>query len=415
MRIAVIGTGIAGMTAAYLLADEHDLTVFEADDYIGGHTHTVEVVEGDRRIPVDTGFIVYNDWTYPNFIKLLDRLGVATQPSDMSFSVQDERSGLEYNGNSLTTLFAQRRNLFNPRFYRMLRDILRFYRQSRQLADDPAADNLTIGEYVRRGRYSREFIEQHLVPIGASIWSADPQQFDAFPARYLVRFFLNHGMLNVFKRPRWRVIAGGSRSYVDRLTAPYADRILLRTPVQSIRRFADHVEVATSHDPSQRFDAVIIATHSDQALQLLADPTPLEREILTPLTYQPNETVLHTDTRMLPANRRCWASWNYHIPAAETRSATITYNMNLLQTLDTRETYCVTLNRTAAIAPERILARFTYHHPTYSVASVHAQRRHDELNAVNRTYFCGAYWGFGFHEDGVNSALTVARHFGRGL
>jgi predicted NAD/FAD-binding protein len=414
MRIAVVGTGISGMVAAYLLADEHELTVFEAGDYVGGHTHTIPVEDPTGPVNVDTGFIVYNTWTYPNFTRLMADLGVETQPSNMSFSVRDEAADLEYRGDSPNTLFAQRSNLLRLGHYRMLYDILRFYRKSRALLQTEDG-SLTLGEYVRQEGYSKEFIERHLIPMGAAIWSADPDQFYEFPVKYFVRFCNNHGMLNIFRRPEWRVIKGGSCQYIPKLTAKYADRIRLSTPVQSIRRGPDTVEITTHQHGVEHFDQVILATHSDQALSLLSDPTTAEREILGVMRYQPNDVVLHTDQSCLPRRERAWASWNYHIPQARQSTATMTYYMNMLQTLSTAKTYCVTLNSTPRIAQKHVLRRFEYHHPIYTTQSVSAQQRHAEISGLNRTHYCGAYWGYGFHEDGVNSALAVARCFGKEL
>ncbi len=414
MKIAVVGTGISGMVAAHLLQDAHDLTVFEAADYVGGHTNTVRVEDATGAVNVDTSFIVYNERTYPNFCRLLERLGVETQPSLMSFSVRDEAAGLEYKGDNLNTLFAQRSNLFRPGHYRMLFEILRFYRKSRRLLNN-GTNGTTLGEYVRREGYSSEFVERHLIPMGAAIWSADPQQFYNFPAGYFVRFCHNHGMLNLFDRPQWRVIRGGSIQYVRKLTAPFRERIRLSTPVTAIRRMPTHVEVTSQRHGTERFDHVILATHSDQSLRMLADPSDSEREILGCMRYQRNDVALHTDTRIMPQRRRAWASWNYHIPSQQQSLATMTYNMNMLQTLDTAETYCVTLNDTSRLEQSRILRNIEYHHPVYTTESVTAQKRHAEISGVNRTHYCGAYWGYGFHEDGVNSALAVCRHFGRGL
>jgi predicted NAD/FAD-binding protein len=411
MRIAVIGTGIAGMTAAYLLAREHELTVFEAGDYIGGHTNTVDVPTPAGPLPIDTGFIVFNDRTYPNFEKLLGLLQVAVQPSDMSFSVRCERTGLEYNGSSLNGLFAQRRNMFRPSFYRMLRDILRFNRQAPTLLERPD-DNLTMGAYLRAGGYRQEFIEHYLVPMGAAIWSAQPSQMFAFPAAYFVRFFQNHGFLNMYDRPRWQTIRGGARQYVRRLTQPFQERIRLRTPVAQVRREHQQVLVRTVAGETSAFDHIVVAAHGDQALRLLADPSDREREVLGAFAYQENEAVLHTDTQLLPRARRAWASWNYHVPREASDRATVTYHMNQLQSLPAGKNYCVTLNRTAAIRPEHVLRKMVYHHPVYTPAAVVAQRRWEEINGVNRTYFCGAYWGYGFHEDGVVSGLKVAARFG---
>lgn len=414
MRIAIVGTGIAGMVAARLLHESHELTVFEAGDYVGGHTHTVTVDDPSGPVNVDTGFIVYNERTYPNFCRLLARLGVDSQPSVMSFSVRDEAAEIEYKGDNLNTLFAQRSNLFRAGHYRMLWEIFRFYRRSRQLLrhDVPA---VTLGEYVRDRGYSSDFVERHLIPMGAAIWSADPQQFYEFPVAYFVRFCHNHGMLNFFRRPQWRVIRGGSVRYVEKLTAPYRAAIRLQTPVTSVRRRPEHVEVTSRRYGTEHFDEVVLATHSDQALQLLADPTPAEREILGAMRYQQNDVVLHTDTRLLPRRKRAWASWNYHVPKQPHSAATMTYNMNMLQTLGTARTFCVSLNSTERITPGEILRTFTYEHPVYTTQSVAAQRRHAEISGINRTHFCGAYWGYGFHEDGVNSALAVGQHFGKGL
>jgi predicted NAD/FAD-binding protein len=414
MRIAIVGTGISGMVAAYLLREEHELTIFEAGDYIGGHTHTVTVDDARGPANVDTGFIVYNEWTYPNFCKLLDRLGVATQPSSMSFSVRDDNRNLEYQSDSLNTLFAQRGNLLRASHYRMLLDIMRFYRKSPRLLDG-GSDDLTLGQYLRDHGYSRAFIDRFLIPLGSAIWSADPDQFESIPAQYFVRFCKNHGMLSLAHRPQWRVIRGGSARYVEKLTAPYRERIRLETPVSAIRRHATGVTVTSRRHGEETFDHVILATHSDQALALLADPTPSEQAILGKMHYQPNDVVLHTDRNLLPRRTRAWASWNYHVPREAKAAVTMTYNMNRLQSLETEGVYCVTLNSGERIQKQSVLERFDYHHPVYTTASVAAQQRHDEISGVRRTHYCGAYWGYGFHEDGVNSALAVCKYFGKAL
>lgn len=410
MKIAIVGTGIAGNVAAYHLNREHDITVFEAGSHIGGHTHTHDIEVAGKHYAIDTGFIVFNDWTYPHFIKLLDELGVASQASNMSFSVRVDHRNLEYNGTSLNSLFAQRRNLLRPSFYRMIREIMRFNREAPKLLDGND-DTLTLGAYLQAERYSAEFIDHYLVPMGAAIWSTDPQAMLDFPAHYLVRFFHNHGMLSVDERPTWRVIQGGSREYVKRLTAPYRHRIRLNTPVTAIRRLPTHVEIETEDSPPQRFDAVFIAAHSDQALRLLADPSAMEKEILGAIPYQENEVVLHTDTRLLPKRPLAWAAWNYHVPAQPAEHVAVTYNMNILQGLDAPETFCVTLNRSADIDPNTVLKRLTYHHPLFTREGVAAQQRQGEINGANRTFYCGAYWRYGFHEDGVVSALNALEHF----
>lgn len=409
MKIAIIGSGIAGNVAAYHLNREHEITLFEAGDHLGGHTHTHDIDLGFERYAVDTGFIVFNDWTYPSFIALLDELGVASQPSEMSFSVKCERSGLEYNGNNLNSLFAQRRNLLRPSFHRMLRDIVRFNREAAELLEQDA-DEPSLGAFLARQGYGQEMIERYLVPMGAAIWSANPVTMYAFPARFFLRFFRNHGLLSVNHRPTWRVIEGGSRAYVDKLTAPFADRVRLRTPVRSVRRLPTHVEVCTESGGRERFDALFLACHSDQALALLADPRPPEREVLGAIPYQANEAVLHTDASVLPKRRLAWASWNYHILPQDQGRVALTYHMNRLQGLKAPVELCVTLNNSAAIDPERVLKRVEYHHPVFTPSGVAAQARQGELNS-DRTYYCGAYWRNGFHEDGVVSALNALRHF----
>ena len=409
MKVAIIGSGIAGNVVAHRLHADHDITVFEAAAHIGGHTHTHTVEFDGERHEIDTGFIVYNDWTYPNFIALLTELGVESQPSAMSFSVRNEASGLEYNGTTLNTLFAQRRNLLRPSFHRMIRDILRFNREAPALL--AAMNELPLGEYLAAGRYSPQFTNDYLIPMGAAIWSTDPARMLAFPARYFVQFFHNHGMLSVDQRPQWHAICGGSARYVEKLVAPFRQRIRLNCPIESVRRLPDGVLVKPRGADTERYDQVFFASHSDQALALLTDATALEKSILGAIPYQANEAVLHTDTSLLPRARRAWAAWNYHVVNTTEGGATLTYNMNILQTLRSRHTFCVTLNHSARIAPGKIIQRITYHHPLYTPAGVAAQARQHEINGVNRSYFCGAYWRYGFHEDGVVSALNALKHF----
>jgi predicted NAD/FAD-binding protein len=410
MKIAIIGSGIAGNVVAHRLQREHEITVFEAAAHIGGHTHTHDIDLDGERLAIDSGFIVFNDWTYPNFIALLDELGVESQASAMSFSVRNEVSGLEYNGTTLNTLFAQRRNLLRPSFHRMLRDIMRFNREAPALLE--STSDIALGEYLAAQDYSREFIGDYLVPMGAAIWSTDPTRMLAFPARFFVRFFHNHGMLSVNARPQWRAIRGGSARYVDKLVAPFRQRIRLNTPVEAVRRLQDRVLIKARGAEAERFDQVFFACHSDQALNLLVDATPLEREILGAIPYQENEVVLHTDTALLPRARRAWAAWNYHVVNGQQQRAALTYNMNILQSLQTRTTVCVTLNHSEHIAPARIIKRLSCQHPLYTPAGVAAQQRQHEINGVQRSYYCGAYWRFGFHEDGVVSALNALEHFG---
>jgi predicted NAD/FAD-binding protein len=413
MRIAVVGAGISGLTVAHLLAKEHDLTVFEAEEWIGGHTHTVPVdVAGDRQ-NVDTGFIVFNERNYPNFVRLLTALGVASQPTTMSFSVRCDRTRLEYNGTSLNRLFAQRRNLFRPRFHRMIRDILRFHREAPALlaTEDEAT---SVGEYLAAKGYSEEFAEQFLIPMGSALWSCPAGSFRQFPIRFVVEFFNRHAMLQVSGRPVWRTIVDGSWRYVEALTRPFRDRVRVSCPVRSIRRRVDRVEV-TSPGGTETFDHVVIACHSDQALAILADASERERDILGAFPYQRNETVLHWDISVLPRTRRAWAAWNSHLRKEGGDRAAVTYNMQILQRLSSRHVFYVTLNEEADLDPAKVLGRFTYHHPVYIKDRVQAQRRRAELINVNRTSFCGAYWGYGFHEDGVRSGLDVCRAFGKSL
>lgn len=414
MHIAIVGTGISGMTAGYLLSRDHAVTAYEANRSIGGHTATIDVTRNGRTWPVDTGFIVFNHRTYPNFTRLMDHLHVASQPSVMSFSLQDLGTGLVFSPSSLNGLFVQRRNLVRPAFYRMLADALRFRRQARSLLDRDD-ERTTLEQYLVDHRYSREFIERFLIPMGAAIWSAGPDAFRRFPARYFVEFFENHGFLNIRDQPRWRVIQGGSRNYIGPLTRPFSDRIRSASPVTAVTRSPDAVTVKTADGRIDRYDHVVIATHSDQALALLEDPSPAEREILGRIAYQENQVVLHTDTSVLPPRRSAWASWNYLGLGSPTKRVALTYDMNRLQSLNAPETFCVSLNIGDRIDPARVLGRFVYHHPIYTPGSLAARRRHHEISGINRTSFCGAYWGYGFHEDGVNSALAVCRPFGRHL
>lgn len=415
MNIAIVGSGIAGLTCAYLLGRRHDVTVFEADDRIGGHTHTVNVTVDGCDYAIDTGFIVFNDWTYPNFIRLLGQLGVSSRPTEMSFSVTDPDTGLEYNGNNLESLFAQRRNLFSPGFWGMLRDILRFNKQARRdLAEQRISGDTTLDDYLKAGGYGERFILHYIVPMGAAIWSMPMAEMLNFPLQFFVRFFENHGLLSVNNRPQWRVIEGGSSAYIPPLTAGFKERIRLNCPVNRIDRNEHGVMI---HSPAgiEHFDKVVLACHSDQALRLLGSPGRAEREILGALPYADNEVVLHTDTRLLPTRKRAWASWNYRLGGAGHTQATVTYDMNILQGIQSDTTFCVSLNQSAGINPSKVLARFTYAHPQYSLAAVAAQRRWAELDGVQHTHYCGAYWANGFHEDGVVSALRVAAAFGESL
>ena len=400
MRIAIIGSGIAGLTAAHRLHREHEITLFEANDYVGGHTATVDVESGGKTWAIDTGFIVFNDWTYPNFIALLNEVGAEWQYSDMSFSYQCERTGLEYNGTSINTLFAQRLNCVRPSFLRMIAEILRFNSRARELL--ASHDNsLSLGEYLKRGKYSSEFADRYILPMGKAIWSATEQGMFDFPAKFFVDFFDKHGFLNVNNRPVWRTVRGGSREYVRRLTAPFMDRILLSTPVAGVVREPNGVTVRTRGGDTSRFDYVIFACHSDQAAKLLEEPASLEKDILGAFGYQENDVVLHTDDWLLPRNVRARAAWNYFAPAKPQELVSLTYDMNVLQALNAKEKFLVTLNQNHRIDPQRVLGRYVYAHPVYTPAAVAAQARRPEISGRNRTAYCGAYWRNGFHEDGV--------------
>ncbi len=417
MKIAILGAGVAGLSAAYGLRLHHDVTLFEAQGYLGGHVNTVDVeLPGTRyaapeRHAVDTGFIVYNERTYPRFIQLLSELGVASQPTSMSFSVCCQRSGLQYSGSSLRGLYCQPLNLLRPGFQRMLAEILWFNRQARrQLATlDPADDQRTIADFLRSGGYSRRFAQQYLLPLGSAIWSCPPETFAGFPLRFILEFYENHGLLQLLNRPRWRVIQGGSRQYVAALARQLTARVRLNTPIQSVRRYEDRVEVTPRGASPETFDHVVFACHADQALRMLADPAPVERELLSAFPFERNVATLHTDTRLLPRSRRAWAAWNYFVPAGGQTQATVTYCMNILQHLQSRHTLCVTLNGEQYIDPAKILRQFVYEHPTYDTRRSAAQARHVELMGPRRSSFCGAYWRNGFHEDGVVSALAVCR------
>lgn len=413
-RIAIIGSGIAGLTSAYLLSREHHVVLFEANDYLGGHTHTRHVKARDRSYPVNTGFIVFNDWTYPNFIKLMGQLGVKSEASDMSFSVRCENTDLEYNGTSLNTLFAQRRNIFKPSFWRMIKDILRFNKETvAALQAGTLDDGQSLASYLSEHGYSEGFKMRYIIPMGAAIWSAPIEIMMSFPIKFFLQFFNNHGMLSVDDRPQWRVLSGGSESYIKPITAGYADNVRLNTPVLSVTRDGEQVNVTTEAHGLETFDHVVFACHSDQALQILQDATPTESEILGAIPYQMNDVVLHTDTKIMPKRPLAWASWNYHIPQRAKEMAMVTYNMNMLQNFDdAEETYLVTLNRNHEIDPDKIIESFRYAHPVFTMDGVTAQARHQEISGAQRTHYCGAYWFNGFHEDGVNSGLRVAKQFG---
>jgi predicted NAD/FAD-binding protein len=410
VRIAVVGAGISGLAAAWLLSREHEVHLFEAQDHLGGHAHTHDIELAGRRFAVDTGFIVCNPAHYPLFTRMLGELGVPLQPTTMGFALRNDRTGLEYSAGSFNTLFMQRRRLLSPRHWRMVTDILRFYREAPALLAfaSPGPD---LGEWLHEQRYSLAFRDDHLVPMASALWSSPNEQVMKFPAKHLVAFMANHHMLQVEGRPEWQVVAGGSQTYVRALTKAWRAQARVATPVRALRRDVDGVELRTD-SATERFDHAILACHGDQALGLLADASVAEREVLGAMAFQANDTVLHTDAGQLPRDRRAWAAWNALVPREPSAECTVSYCMNILQSLDAPEPLVVTLNRTAAIAPEKILRRMTYHHPVYTRESVAAQSRRGEINGTNRAWFCGAYWGFGFHEDGMRNAVEVARALG---
>jgi predicted NAD/FAD-binding protein len=414
MRIAIVGGGVSGLVTAYLLAREHEVTVFEAGRRAGGHTNTIRVDTEYETHHVDTGFIVFNDRNYPNFERLLGRLEVPGQASSMSFGVSDGRGDFEYTGGSPNGLFAKRSHLITPWFHRMIADLTRFQRSARELlgGDDTGP---SLGQWLEQQRFSRPFIDRLIVPQASAVWSADPGQMWSFPARFMIEFFDNHGMLGFRDRPRWRTVRGGSYRYVEALLTRFDGRLELDTPVTRVIRADDHVLVTPRGGEPRRFDEVVLATHSDQALAILGDATAREHELLGAIPYQANEAVLHTDTTMLPRRRRAWASWNYHLTDAPGDRTTVTYHMNRLQSLTADREFCVTLNRTGEIDPGKVIATIDYAHPVFTGDGVRAQRGLHEISGQNRTHFAGAYWGWGFHEDGVVSAQRVAGSFGASL
>ncbi|WP_045404482.1 NAD(P)/FAD-dependent oxidoreductase [Vibrio jasicida] len=410
-KVAIIGTGISGLTCGYYLHKEHDVTLFEANDYIGGHTATVDVNVAGKDYAIDTGFIVYNDRTYPNFIQMMNEIGVEGLPTQMSFSVRNDSNGLEYNGHTVSTLFAQKRNWANPKFYRFIFEILRFNKLAKRFANEQSTDSQTLGEFLDEHKFSPFFSDNYILPMGAAIWSSTLADMRAFPLMFFLRFFLNHGLLDVTNRPQWYVIKGGSRAYIPPLTKGFADKIRLNSPVEKVVRSDNGVGVQV-HGETYWFDDVIFACHSDQAMKMLDEISPLEQDILGNMTYQANEVVLHTDTSLLPKCKAAWAAWNYLLDGSDgeqQRLPSLTYNMNILQHVQSENTFCVTLNSSNQINPNKILRSFTYHHPVFTTESIAAQQRKDEIQGKQSSWFCGAYWYNGFHEDGVRSALDVVK------
>lgn len=408
-RVAIIGSGISGLVAAYYLSRKYDIYLFEKDTRIGGHTNTVFVDSSKGCIPIDTGFIVHNERTYPNFCRLMRELAIETQASDMSFAVHCRATGFEYSSRGARGFFADRRNILRASHWRMLSEIGRFNREAPRLLVEPDVE-LTVGQFVERQRYSTDFVERYLYPMSAAVWSMTPEAVKQFPAVTLIRFFQNHGMLGINTHPQWKVLRGGSQSYLGPLTAPFRERIATGVGIQSVARCDGRVVLRFADRPAAEFDHVVFACHGDQVLPLLADPTEREREIFSTFTTSRNEVVLHTDQRLLPARRPARASWNYRL--GEGKSVAVTYHMNRLQSLHAAEDYCVTLNSSAEIDSSKVIRRMVYHHPLFTGAAIRAQGAWASVSGVRGTHYCGAYWFYGFHEDGVNSALRVAASLG---
>ena len=411
-NIAIIGSGVSGLTCAYLLSKKHNVTVFEKNDYIGGHTATVDVEKDGQSYVIDTGFIVFNNKTYPNYLALLDEIGIGQQATEMSFSVHNCQTGLEYNGHNLNTLFAQRSNLFKPKFWILVKEILRFNKLCKSIFEqDTYESGLTLGEFLNANRFNAFFAEHYILPMGAAIWSSSLTQMEGFEFRFFVQFFHHHGLLNIADRPQWYVVPNGSRSYLTPLCEPFKNKIHLNVSMTSITRNNGKAQINFSHAETQEFDEVVIACHSDQALSLLADATKEETEILSAMPYSENSVVLHTDRTLLPDREAAWASWNYQLSDDRSKAASVTYNMNILQGIKSKETFCVTLNQKEAIEPKKILREFIYHHPIFSSESIKAQKKRELICGHNHTHFAGAYWHNGFHEDGVRSGVEVAARF----
>lgn len=412
MKVAIIGAGISGLTCAWLMHPHHEITLYESESIVGGHSNTVEFECEDKAYRIDTGFIVYNDRNYPNFMKLLARLAIRGVPTEMSFAVRCDRTGVEYSGSGLAGLFAQKRNLVRPSFLRMVADILRFNRAG---AEDAQRDlgTMTVGDYLKRNGYGSGFTQHYLLPMGAAIWSCPTGTFADFPIQFILEFYRNHGLLSLTNRPQWYTIPGGSRRYVERMSAQFTARIRTSSPVVRVERDDDGVTVSAAGDVS-RFDEVIFACHSDQALRMLGEPSGLEEKTLSGFPYEINEAVLHTDSSVLPRCRKAWSAWNYRIAQSggEASAATVTYNMNILQHIQSSKTFCVTLNDSDRIAESAVISRHRYAHPVFTSQRAVLQSMHAQLIRRNRTSYCGAYWGNGFHEDGVNSAMAVCRQFG---
>ena len=412
-HFAIIGSGVSGLTAAYLLSKKHKVTVFEKNSHVGGHTATVDIEKSGVPYAIDTGFIVFNDKTYPNFLALLSEIGIGKQATEMSFAVHNCQTGMEYNGHNLNTLFAQRRNIFNPKFWMLVKEILRFNKSCKAVFEtQDYQEGYSLGKFLRDNNFSDFFAENYILPMGAAIWSSSLALMEDFEFRFFVQFFHNHGLLNIADRPQWYVIPNGSRSYLEPLCQPFKDNIVLNAKITGVTRKSDKAQLHFDDDSVQEFDEVIFACHSDQALALLNDASVDEKQVLSAMPYSTNSVILHTDKALLPKRKKAWASWNYQLSNDRSKAASVTYNMNILQGIKSEHTFCVTLNQKEAINPADILREFTYQHPIFSTESINAQKQRHFICGVNHTHFAGAYWHNGFHEDGVQSGVEVAKRFG---
>lgn len=413
-RLAIIGTGVAGLGCAHFLHDKFDLTLFEANDYVGGHTNTISVQEGAREVPVDTGFMVFNHVTYPLLTRLFRELGVETKRTDMSFSVRHDPTGIEYNGKNLKTVFGRRQQLLSVRFWRFILQINRFNKETAQALEDPRFAGMTLREYVKFRKYGDDFLNLYLVPMGSAVWSTPPELMLEFPATTLMRFWHNHGFLGMHSRHPWWTVSGGARTYVQKLTVPFRDRIFLVNPVARVERTSAGAKVQPRLGEAQIFDKVIFACHADQTLRMLADPSPLETELLSCFRYQGNSAILHTDEKFMPKTRACWAAWNYLIQPLRGGGIrpTTHYWMNCLQGVSDQVNYFVSLNADDMIDPGQVLKRIAYEHPLFDLKAVTAQKKLPDLNRRHphqASYFCGSYFRYGFHEDAFGSAVALCR------
>ncbi|MDA8561649.1 FAD-dependent oxidoreductase [Gammaproteobacteria bacterium] len=405
MRIAIVGSGISGLTAAFLLNKKHDVYVFEKENWIGGHTHTLDVIENNRNLAIDTGFIVFNDKTYPYFNKLLNKLGVEKQKTTMSFSVANQYRGIEYNGTDLKGIFAQRQNILNINFIKMLVSILKLNKIAKGITK--LDYNLSLADFISEYKINHYTVENYLLPMCCAIWSCEQEQMLDTPARFLFNFLNNHGMLNINDRPQWYTVKNGSKQYVNALVGSESIKFYKDSPVQKVIRTESSVKINTSNE-SHVFDKVIMATHANDTLTLIENPNSEEANILSCFPYQDNHVALHTDTSVLPKNRRAWAGWNYRVDEGNKQSCRLSYNMNILQNIQSKTTYCVSVNQSDLIDKNKLIAEFTYAHPVYTQSGLKAQKQQLAISGVNNIFYCGAYWRYGFHEDGVRSALHIS-------